>query len=114
MKRRGLLRVLGAALVVVPAAYLARSRWWSTVAASPAARELIAYCGRDRESLRLGGTYAAGVGASAAPLAIPEDRPVDWLQARIAQDFREGRTLFVGGWVVAETEARLCAWLRRA
>ena len=32
------------------------------------------------------------------------------LRAQISADFESGRTVLVGGWVLAETEARLCAF----
>ena len=32
-----------------------------------------------------------------------------WLRDKIAREFRDGATLFLGGWLVSETEARLCA-----
>jgi hypothetical protein len=114
MKRRTWLRLIGASAVAAAGAYLAHRRWWPSVAAAPWARDIVDYYGRDEASLQLGELYAASpVAMSTSTFAIPEDEPVPWLQARIEEDFRDGRTLFVGGWVVAETEANLCAWLRR-
>lgn len=32
-----------------------------------------------------------------------------WLRERVVSEFRRGATLFLDGWLVSETEARLCA-----
>ena len=41
---------------------------------------------------------------------MPSEEILDRLRAQISADFASGRTVSVGGWVLSETEARLCAF----
>jgi hypothetical protein len=76
-------------------------------------REIIDSFAPNDASMELGALYAAeSASASPALLQFPDGvEPVQWLKDRIDADFAEERTRFVGGWVVADTEAELCAWL---
>lgn len=110
--RRMLVRLLGLtglALAVGPVPALALAR------PSPAAR-LTRLLGDPESAREIGRAYlqtAPGDGNRerlTTQLAARLDRPTrDTLAASCREDFARGRTVMVNGWVLAETEARLCA-----
>lgn len=112
MTRRRLLLTTGAmagisALAAMPAA---------TAAADPRAGALLRLLPDRRAAARIGRAYLVSVPeeASVERLTALLDLPagmegVRLFEARRRLDFREGRTVPVGGWRLAVTEARLCA-----
>lgn len=68
----------------------------------------------DSAHARLGAQLVAVLGRDAAAAVVAEDagEAAGAYTARVAADFRNGRTLLLDGFVIARTEA--AAWLRAA
>ena len=91
----------------------------STVPPAPAPH-LLGVLGSDEAVCDIGRSYRALVpgeddaGVLRTALASPPpadaaDDPAQWVAARIRQDFSEGLTVTVEGWILSVTEARQCA-----
>lgn len=112
LRRRAL-----ATLCLAPAALLASLR------GSPPPRSALAALVADRPAMRRLGLAYVAVSGEADPAAI--ERALEWrlaasgpigghglapaINRAISEDFAHARTVMVDGWLLAETECRLCA-----
>ena len=96
-----------------------------TAAAADAAAQLVEILPprARRAAIRIGRLFlrstAAGAGVAdlvaelAGDGAFPAGAPLPlrrrWFEQRRRSDFAEGRTVWVGGWLLAQSEVRLCA-----
>lgn len=64
-----------------------------------------------RGSLCCEGLGGCGGLSRALPRAEAPDELVDAFRARIRRDFRDGDVVWVRGFLLARSEARLCAWI---
>src|SRR5689334_4386069 len=122
-RRRTLLKALPAAVAVKGSLIgsLLASRGAHAAEANPVERLLAAVLPHREAAAAVGRAYAATGAESVGPHLLDRVMPADQvaaasdvelrtlLGAKRREDFREGRTVTVEGWVLSVSEARLCA-----
>ena len=128
MKRRSILLVSGGLVIALPAAHLAARHWPASVPPIETAGDLVSWFAGPADIQEIGEAYMAQAADAESDLpmlidqlpaffdtngAILTDLSADTIQRRysdrVAADFESGETAVVNGWVLARTEARVCA-----
>lgn len=127
MKRRNILLLFGGIVAALPVAHVAARLWPEGTPAAAAPVDLLAWFAEPQEIRDIGEAYLARADGEPDLASLIEGMPplfapdgglrADLSAAeaharfdeRVARDFERGDVVTVDGWVLARTEARLCA-----